>query len=126
MFIAVLIGIYVLQLVKMQVDLTTSHLGYFEFRLCPKSSAKELVTQDCLDRNLLTLDDGSTRFPIPTFDPISYYPVVQLPKGNSRNESLCCTKTISVNAVLRRCHLRILRSSMVLPYRYNSSACMLV
>ena len=76
-----LIGMSVLQLIKMRVDLTTSHLGWFEFRLCPKSSAKELVTQECLDRHLLTLDDGSTRFPIPSFEAISYYPTVQLPKG---------------------------------------------
>ena len=48
-----------------KVDLTANHLGYFEFRLCAKSSADELIQQDCLDQNVLQLADGSgTQFPI--------------------------------------------------------------
>lgn len=37
-------------------------MGFFEFRLCPKTSSEELVTQECLNQNLLTLADGTTQF----------------------------------------------------------------
>lgn len=62
------------------MQLTANHKGFFEFRLCPKQSAEELVTQECLDQHLLILSDGSTRFPV---DPTSIYffPIVQLPVG---------------------------------------------
>jgi len=66
-------------LVQLEVELTARHLGYFEFRLCPKKSAEELVTQECLDGNLLKLEDGSTRFPITDNEVANYYPKVQLP-----------------------------------------------
>lgn len=49
-------------MIQISVNLTTSHLGYFEFRLCAKQSASELVTQRCLDRNVLKMFDGSTRY----------------------------------------------------------------
>lgn len=39
-------------------------MGHFEFRLCVKKSRFELVTQFCLDRNVLRLVDGSTYYPI--------------------------------------------------------------
>uniref|UniRef100_A0A1B0D6C3 Chitin-binding type-4 domain-containing protein n=1 Tax=Phlebotomus papatasi TaxID=29031 RepID=A0A1B0D6C3_PHLPP len=51
-----------------RIELTASHWGYFEFRLCPDPAGK----QDCLDENLLEIlsgspavlnvDDPSTRF----------------------------------------------------------------
>lgn len=47
--------------VEFKVDLTGSHQGYYEFRLCAKRSASELVTQDCLDQNLLKTNYGTTR-----------------------------------------------------------------
>lgn len=63
----------------MQVELTVNHLGYFEFRLCPKNSASELATQECFNRRLLKLSDGSTRYPI-NASAISYQNImVQLP-----------------------------------------------
>ena len=62
--------------------LTAVHLGFFEFRLCPnKSSAEELVTQECLDQHLLQLEDGSTKYPIEVESQTDYYPVIQLPAG---------------------------------------------
>jgi hypothetical protein len=66
------------QWIRMTVQLTSNHLGYFEFRLCPKLSADELVTQECLDRHLLTLADGSTRFYV-TSEIGLFFPVAQLP-----------------------------------------------
>ena len=45
------------QAVRTVVNITANHLGYFEFRLCPKQSAEELVTQECLDRYPLEVID---------------------------------------------------------------------
>jgi len=56
-----------LQLIELTIEVTISHKGFFEFRLCPKSSATELVTQACLDQNLLTLEDGTTQYEVPTY-----------------------------------------------------------
>ncbi|XP_012938843.1 proline-rich extensin-like protein EPR1 [Aplysia californica] len=67
--------------VTMKVMITANHLGWFEFRLCPHNSPSTPVTQDCLDRHLLQLADGSgTRFDLGT--KISAVPVeVKLPAG---------------------------------------------
>jgi hypothetical protein len=35
------------------VELTTSHLGFFTFKMCPDTSDKREVTQECLDKHLL-------------------------------------------------------------------------
>lgn len=37
------------------VELTTTHLGYFMFRLCPETSTMREVTQECLDRYVLPI-----------------------------------------------------------------------
>ncbi|KAK4001909.1 uncharacterized protein LOC123471061 [Daphnia magna] len=67
--------------VRVSVELTSSHLGYFEFRLCPKRSAEELVTQECLDNYLLRLSDGSTRYQVPDYTATWYDMLVKLPDG---------------------------------------------
>ena len=55
-------------------------MGWFEFKLCPKASAEELVTQECLDKHLLTLGDGTTRFPVDkNIVGVMYQIPVQLP-----------------------------------------------
>uniref|UniRef100_A0A1B0AA71 Chitin-binding type-4 domain-containing protein n=1 Tax=Glossina pallidipes TaxID=7398 RepID=A0A1B0AA71_GLOPL len=41
--------------ITIRVELTASHMGYFEFRICPDPNAK----QECLDRNLLTITSGA-------------------------------------------------------------------
>ncbi|XP_005191030.1 uncharacterized protein LOC101894235 [Musca domestica] len=53
-----------------RVELTASHMGYFEFRLCPEPKAK----QDCLDRNLLTILAGSPAQPAPGDLETRFYP----------------------------------------------------
>ncbi len=63
----------------MEIQLTATHQGYFEFRLCPKKSADELVTQECFDRHLLELVDGTTRFPVTIVNPDYLHPAVKLP-----------------------------------------------
>ncbi|GBL98536.1 hypothetical protein AVEN_111646-1 [Araneus ventricosus] len=53
-------GIYI---IKVTIDLTANHLGYFEFRICPNNNTKKIVGQSCLDKYPLQLADGSgTRF----------------------------------------------------------------
>ncbi|KAK6962183.1 cell wall integrity and stress response component 4, partial [Biomphalaria glabrata] len=47
------------QLITIQVEITSNHLGYCEFKLCPKTSRTDRTTQDCLDRYPLALADGS-------------------------------------------------------------------
>ncbi|XP_032573728.1 uncharacterized protein LOC6621301 isoform X6 [Drosophila sechellia] len=42
-----------------RVELTASHMGYFEFRICPNPNAK----QSCLDKNVLSILNGSPSQP---------------------------------------------------------------
>lgn len=67
--------------IRVSVELTSSHLGYFEFRLCPKVSAGELVTQECLNRHLLQLSNGSTRYQVTDFTTTWHDMMVKLPSG---------------------------------------------
>nr|XP_032288888.1 uncharacterized protein LOC6629308 [Drosophila virilis] len=53
-----------------RVELTASHMGYFEFRLCPKPSAK----QSCLDQNVLHIISGSPSQRSPTDLDSRFYP----------------------------------------------------
>lgn len=79
------LGLGKTQYVRMSVELTASHMGVFEFRLCAKNSTNELVTQDCLNQNLLRLADGSTRYQVPDFTARWYDIVVKLPYGLTCN-----------------------------------------
>ena len=65
----------------MTVDITANHLGYFEFRLCAdKKSLDELANQECFDKHLLQLADGSTRYQVGSNT--GYHDVlVKLPDG---------------------------------------------
>ncbi|XP_059160493.1 uncharacterized protein LOC131944049 [Physella acuta] len=63
-----------------QVDLTANHRGYFEFRICPKNSAEEKTTQECLDLHLVKLADGSgSRFQLTSGEAKMYDIDVVLP-----------------------------------------------
>jgi hypothetical protein len=45
------------------VQLTASHQGYFEFRICPVNNPQIAATWDCLNKHVLSLADGSgTRY----------------------------------------------------------------
>ena len=39
--------------IKISVDITANHLGYFQFRLCPHNNPRRPAFQSCLDRHLL-------------------------------------------------------------------------
>ena len=52
-------------LIPVDLELPVNHGGWMEFRLCAdKTSPTQLVTQDCLDKNLLEFIDGTTRYVI--------------------------------------------------------------
>ncbi|XP_070073557.1 uncharacterized protein [Drosophila takahashii] len=53
-----------------RVELTASHMGYFEFRICPNQIAKQF----CLDQNVLLILEGSPSQPIPSDLNIRFYP----------------------------------------------------
>ncbi|ESO86390.1 hypothetical protein LOTGIDRAFT_195131, partial [Lottia gigantea] len=42
-----------------KIEVTANHKGYFEFRLCANNDVTREVTQECLNRNILTLANGS-------------------------------------------------------------------
>ncbi|XP_046637635.1 uncharacterized protein LOC124315930 [Daphnia pulicaria] len=77
--------------VRLTVNVTANHFGTFVFRLCPKQTANELVTQECLDRYPLQLvempgqGDGvvdGINFHIGSTTGL-YFPSVRLPAGVS-------------------------------------------
>ena len=41
------------QVIKVRVELTANHMGFFEFRLCPNNNAKKPASQMCLDKNIM-------------------------------------------------------------------------
>ncbi|KAH8362266.1 hypothetical protein KR084_005147, partial [Drosophila pseudotakahashii] len=53
-----------------RIELTASHMGYFEFRICPNQIAKQF----CLDQNVLLILGGSPSQPIPSDLNIRFYP----------------------------------------------------
>ena len=70
------------KVVQFKVVITMSHQGFMEFRLCPKKSASELVTQECLDKNLLETFEGWTKVNVDK-GITTYYPLIRLPAGIS-------------------------------------------
>lgn len=57
-------------LMTIRVELTASHMGYFEFRLCDDIYAK----QKCLDKNLLKIVSGSPFISFPNDISTRFYP----------------------------------------------------
>ncbi|ODM99783.1 hypothetical protein Ocin01_06883 [Orchesella cincta] len=70
------------QEIDVSIELTKSHLGYFEFRLCPHNNPLSPATQECLDQYVLPLADGTgTQYPIPTYDDGWHTIRLRLPEG---------------------------------------------
>ena len=44
--------------IEVGVELTASHKGYFEFKICPHNNKKVPTNQECLDRYPLERADG--------------------------------------------------------------------
>lgn len=53
-----------------RIELTASHMGYFEFRLCDNVKAE----QDCLDKHLLKILGGTPQSPGPNDRDTRFYP----------------------------------------------------
>ncbi|KAL4227828.1 hypothetical protein ACF0H5_013265 [Mactra antiquata] len=49
-------------LINVTVELTSNHMGYFEFRLCPVNDPRKPATQACLDRHLLNIAGHGQRY----------------------------------------------------------------
>lgn len=56
--------------ITLRVELTASHMGYFEFRVCPELAA----SQSCLDKHLLELMGGTPSVPQPSDLSTRFYP----------------------------------------------------
>lgn len=56
--------------IVLRVELTASHMGYFEFRVCPELAAK----QGCLDKHLLELMSGTPSMAQPGDLATRFYP----------------------------------------------------
>lgn len=64
------------------VRLTASHLGYFEFNLCPLKTIKELETDECFNKYPLPLADGSGyKYRVTTSGKNDHTVKLVLPKG---------------------------------------------
>lgn len=52
------------QVIKVRVELTANHMGYFEFRICPNNNPRKPASQMCLDKHILqkTNGDGGLRY----------------------------------------------------------------
>ena len=46
------------QPIKVRVELTANHMGYFEFRICPNNNPAQVASQRCLDQYVLQKRDG--------------------------------------------------------------------
>ncbi|CAL8124312.1 unnamed protein product [Orchesella dallaii] len=68
------------QTIPLTVELTGAHDGYFEFRLCARNSRSEPETEECYNKNLLVLSNGSTRLPATRRKGI-YKTTARLPPG---------------------------------------------
>jgi len=67
--------------IDVSVRLTASHMGHFEFSLCPLKTEKELETDKCFEQHRLPLADGSGyNFPIRTYGSKDYVVKLVLPK----------------------------------------------
>ena len=47
------------QAIKVRVELTANHMGYFEFRICPNNDPSKPASQMCLDEHILKQSNGA-------------------------------------------------------------------
>ncbi|XP_021357189.1 uncharacterized protein LOC110452820 isoform X2 [Mizuhopecten yessoensis] len=75
------------QTITVNVQITASHKGYFEFRLCPHNNPSTRVSQACLDQHVLQQTDGSTRV-YEAGHPTNYTIHLKLPVGVTCSQCL--------------------------------------
>ncbi|KAG8199107.1 hypothetical protein JTE90_016244 [Oedothorax gibbosus] len=70
------------QVIEAIVDVTTNHRGYFEFKICPNNNVKKEASQECLDKHVLRLAKGGTKYYITDYKRSGDFAVLlHLPKG---------------------------------------------
>ncbi|XP_076313802.1 uncharacterized protein LOC143226564 [Tachypleus tridentatus] len=70
--------------IEVIIDLTSNHLGWFQFSLCPRYDKEDKETNECFDEHILELSDGSgTVFHIPTNRSELQFLRVKLPENLS-------------------------------------------
>lgn len=68
-------------MIPVQVELTRSHLGYFEFHLCPHNNPNVPEDESCFRHTLQLGDNSGNKFYIKTLDNGWYNTTVRLPAG---------------------------------------------
>ena len=75
----------IFQDVKVDIELTTNHWGYFELKLCPLNHHGKIATQECMDANPLPMADNpaETKYYVPIGTPktANFSYSVSLPQG---------------------------------------------
>ncbi|XP_071164894.1 uncharacterized protein [Mytilus edulis] len=67
---------------SMTFEITASHRGYLEFRICPNNDVTKAVTQECLDQYILSdVQTGGTKFYFNYQTGGKFTVTVSLPKG---------------------------------------------
>ena len=68
--------------IRVQVQITANHRGWFEFKLCPNNNFTKPVHQTCLDKYPLAIVNGSgSRYYLPDHLDRIYTVPLQLPRG---------------------------------------------
>ncbi|OXA63894.1 uncharacterized protein LOC110853196 [Folsomia candida] len=75
-------------IIRLKVELTANHKGYFEFRLCPNNNPKKVVSQKCLDNYLLQQSNSEGPRYYPSEGTKVFESRFLLPKG------LTCTQCV--------------------------------
>ncbi|XP_068249013.1 uncharacterized protein [Palaemon carinicauda] len=89
------------QVIKVKVEITSNHMGHFEFRICPNNNPAVEASQACLDANPLFLAEGGFQSEIPVGTGV--FPVkLQLPRG------LTCSQCVFQASTKSSIHLILL------------------
>ncbi|KAF7418619.1 hypothetical protein HZH68_001272 [Vespula germanica] len=67
--------------IQIQINLTASHVGHFEFSICPLSNPKELETDECFAKYPVQLADGSYKYNIERYQAEVHLIEAILPQG---------------------------------------------
>jgi len=78
--------------VLVDVELTTSHKGYFEFKLCEHNFKSTSEEQSCFDQHPVRFSDGSLQYAI-VGNSGHFYPTIVLPQVNCQQCVLQWTYT---------------------------------
>ncbi|XP_067658857.1 uncharacterized protein [Haliotis asinina] len=80
------------------IEITANHEGYFEFRLCKNDDVTKVVTQACLDQNLLQLKNANgTRYYLQRSQYGKIYLTASLPAGLTCSQCVLQWKWVAGN-----------------------------